>query len=180
VSPTPKGRVRGVREFSRRLQRADKVARAHVRQRQVFWGNRVIRDIRGDHQLFSNEIGRLKQSLYTRRKRGQKAGESVQELGWRVPYGDVVEFGPARAREWEIRPRGFRSDISHGRSGGGVALTFLRFVSKGKVVYAKKVKHIWTEKERRPHFEPWIDHFRRFYLEDMATIVPRVLRGELR
>jgi hypothetical protein len=176
VSPTPKGRVRGVRAFVRSLERADKVARAHIRQRQTFWGNRVIRDIRGDHQLFSNEHGRLKQSLYTRRKRGQKPGESVQELGWRVPYGEVVEFGPARAREWKIRPRGFRSDAK----GAGKALTHLRFVVKGKVIYAKEVTHRWTEKERRPHFEPWIDHVRRFYLDDMVSILPRVLKGELR
>ena len=169
--------VTGVDEACRALTGTTRLTRAHTRKRLAFWGRRLVSSIRGDSGLFTSDHGVLKASLWT--ERSKDSAEPAQEIGWGVPYGEVLEWGPARAREWKIRPRGFRSDVTHGRSGGGKALARLRFVAKGKVVYAREVTHRWTEAERRPHFAPWLDHITRFFLDDMLSINARVIAGEL-
>jgi hypothetical protein len=63
------------------------------------------------------------------------------ETGWSHYYPRVLEWGPANAanrRGWEIKPR---------------TAKMLRFMSKGKVVYAKRVWHPWDAGQKRPHFE---------------------------
>lgn len=171
------GEVKGAREAARAFDQVRRLTKAHARKRLEFWGRRLLTSIRGDSQLFTSDHGVLKASLWTERTRDSQ--EPSQEAGWGVPYGEVHEWGPARAKEWKIVPRGLRSDVTSGRGGAGQALKKLRFVSNGKVVYAKSVTHRWTEASRRPHFEPWLDHLRRYFLEDMQSICSRVISGEL-
>jgi hypothetical protein len=166
----------GVENLGRSFRRDRKLIRVHTRRALSKRARRIISDIRRDEELFSNESGRLKASLWTKRAKGT---EIVQEMGWAVPYGEVLEFGPRHKREWKIRPRGFRSDVTLGRSGGGQALKALRFKSKGKIVYARVVTHRWTSDQLRPHFGPWLDHWRRHILAELATIQQRVIEGEL-
>jgi hypothetical protein len=99
-------------------------------------------------------------------------------MGWAVPYGYVLEWGPATKRSWVIKPKGFRS-TTLGRSGGGQALTALRWRAGGEWKYARQVVHKWTVGSLRPHFEPWIDHHQRHMLQDLGDVPHRVLEGEL-
>jgi hypothetical protein len=101
-------------------------------------------------------------------------------MGWAVPYGYVLEWGPYKKRVWYIKPKGFRSEVNLGRSGGGQALSFLRFEYKGKIVFARKVKHTWTRAQLRPHFEPWMNHYQRRILADIGDIPRQVIEGEIR
>jgi hypothetical protein len=167
----------GVENLGQDFRKSRKLIRVHTRRALGKWGRRIITDIRRDEELFSNETGRLKASLWT--KRG-KDPVPVQEMGWAVPYGEVLEFGPKRKKTWVIRPKGFRSDVNLGRSGAGQSLKALRFESKGRIVYARKVTHRWTSAELRPHFRPWMDHWRRHILQDLQSIQGRVLEGDLR
>lgn len=167
----------------RRFRAATPLVRAHTRRRLSYWGRQIIKYIRRDHKLFryanGGATGKLKASLRTRRGRSI-GGDIVQEMSWGVPYGEVLEFGPRRKFTWKIRPKGFRSDVTHGRSGGGVALKFLRFQVGAKIVYAKEVKHVWTTSQLRPHFEPHMKKHERGFLDDMGSITQRVLEGRLR
>lgn len=157
-----------------------RLVRKHTRQRLSYWGRRHVADIRKHNSVFKyregGATGKLIASMWTRRA---KSGGSKQLIGWGVPYGEVMEFGPRRKFVWDIFPTGFRSDITHGRSGGGVALKMLQFQWHGKICYAKKVTHRWTTKELRPHVGPSLDRLNREFMIDMGSIPQRVIEGEL-
>jgi hypothetical protein len=103
-------------------------------------------------------------------------------MGWGVPHGEVMEFGPRRMKRWLIVPKGFRSDISGagGRSGGGQALKFLRFKAGGKIRYTKWVEHVWDDGQKREHFKPHMEKHERGFFQDIGSIPQRVLEGKLR
>ena len=162
------------RELRHHWSRAPRLIKAHSAKRLDYWGRRIISSIKTDSSLFTRDRGRLKNSLWTHRRRG----ELVQEMGWAVPYGYVLEWGPSTKRTWVIKPKGFRSDAP-GRSGGGRALTALRWKAGGEWKYARQVTHRWTVGSLRPHFEPWIDHHKRHMLQDLGDVPHRVLEGEL-
>lgn len=89
---------------------------------------------------FTNESGNLKNKLYKSEPKLRQSGASI-DVGWSGDtsvYGPVLEFGPKK-RQWMIQPKKAKA---------------LRFVAGGNVVYAKKVTYNWTEKSKRPHFEP--------------------------
>ncbi len=167
------------------LRRVPRLTRAHARRRMSYWGRIIITDIRRHASVFKYKGGRSRKgarlinSMWT--KRGKPARHEVmQHVGWGVPHGEVLEFGPRRKMTWVITPKGFRSDKSHGRSGGGVALRALRFKWRGKITYMRRVKHRWSIKESRVHVEPALKRNERKFQEDMGSILQRVVQGELR
>jgi hypothetical protein len=165
-------------KLERHLRHVSRVTAGHVRRRLKYWSDRIISTVRSNYTVFDNETGKLKQSLWTSPVRGVR--EPTQELGWAVPYGYVLEFGPVRKRTWVIKPKGFRSDIGTGRSGGGRSLRFLRFEAGGKIVYAREVRRVWNDSQKRPHFIPAFEKHERAYYKDLASIPIKVMSGELR
>ena len=167
-----------------RMRGVPRLVRAHVRRRLSYWGRYHIKDIRKHSNVFKYSQGKrgnpgephLVNSLWTRRGKGR---DPIQHIGWGVPWGEVLEFGPRRKFVWPIFPKGFRSDKSQGRSGGGVALKFLRFEWKGKIVYSKGVIHRWKKGELRPHVEPSLKRHERGFHADMGSITQRVIEGKL-
>lgn len=160
-----------------------RLVKAHTRRRLSYWGRQHIKYIRGHRSVFKYKEGRqgrtsapLLNSMWTKRK---KSREPTQLIGWGLPHGEVLEFGPKRVFTWEIVPKGFRSDISFGAGKRGVALKFLRFKVGGKIRYAKKVVHRWTTAELRPHVEPSLIRHERGFLQDMGSITKRVIEGRL-
>jgi len=102
-----------------------------------------------DSALFDHPTGTLTGGLY----RTDASGGSG-EAGWSGPaavYGPVLEHGP-EAREWEIAPRGTRSD--------GRPIRALRWVDTTGVHYARRVTHRWTVAELRPHWRDAVEHAR--------------------
>lgn len=167
------------------LRRAPRIIRGHQRRRLSYWGRYIIASIRRDGKIFKYEQGKrkggkgmLKASLWTERNR--KSQQPSQLLGWGVPWGEVMEFGPARKSSWKIRPSGFRSDVGLGRSGAGRALRFLRYEQHGEIKYAREVTHVWTDSQRRPHFEKHLKRHDRGFRQDMDSIPVRVFEGKLR
>jgi len=184
--------LRGTKEFERSLERVPRLIRGHVARRLKYHCERIIIAIKEDDTLFkytqrgggrSQATGQLKQSLWTAKgTSAMGSGVQVQLIGWAVPYGDVLEWGPMYKRTWEIKPKGFRSDVGgrKWRSGGYQALQFLSFQVGNKVVFARKVTHRWTEKERRPHVTPHVEKLEKRILKDLNTIPSKVFSGELR
>ena len=102
-----------------------------------------------DSTLFDDPSGVLTGGLY----RTDAAGGSA-EAGWSGPaavYGPILEWGP-RVREWEIAPRGLRSDNAPVRA--------LRWVDTAGVHYARRVLHRWDVSQLRPHWRPAIERAR--------------------
>jgi hypothetical protein len=173
--------------FRRHLRRSYGVIIAHTRRRLSYWGRYIIKSIRRDRSLFKYKEGRRRRrggsgtlagSLWTKRVQGK----TEQVMGWGVPHGEVMEFGPRRLKRWPIVPRGYRSDVAGagGRSGGGQKLKFLRFKVGGKWRYARWVEHVWTDDQKRPHFGPHMRKHERGFLQDVGSIPYRVLEGKLR
>ena len=101
-----------------------------------------------DSRLFDNPTGTLTGGLY----RGEAVGGRC-EGGWSGPaavYGPVLEHGPD-ADEWEIRPKGLRSD--------GEPVRALRWsdTASGEVRYARKVTHRWALGQLRPHWRDAVE-----------------------
>lgn len=131
-----------------------------------------------DTTTFKGGKGGLQRSTWTKRKSG--TGEAVQEMGWGAggEHGPIMEWGTKKT-EWPITPRGFRSDVKLGRSGGRQALRFLRFQVGNKIVYAKKVIHTWTKAQLRPHFGPVLDLYEPIIMRTMANIPIKAIEGRL-
>jgi hypothetical protein len=180
---TGKWRADHLRRF---LRRAPRIIRGHQRRRLAYWGRYIINSIRRDGKLFKYEQrqrggrrkGMLKASLWTERNRNSR--EPSQLLGWGVPWGEVMEFGPARKSSWKIRPSGFRSDATLGRSGAGKALKFLRYEQHGVIKYAREVTHVWTDSQKRPHFAKHLKRHDRGFRQDIESLPTRVFEGKLR
>lgn len=163
-------------------RRVPRLVRAHSRRRLFYWGRYLVKDIRKHSGVFKYKGGRggrsapLINSMWTERGKGK---EIKQSIGWGVAHGEVMEFGPRTAKSWIIAPRGFRSDVTHGRSGGGVALKMLRFKWHGKITYARQVTHVWDDGQKRPHVEPALKRHERNMMHDLSTIPKRVMEGKL-
>lgn len=179
----------GVDEVKQELERVPRIIRGHVARRIHKYSNDIIANIRADHKLFKYKNadatynrGKLKQSLWTDKLETSDDDLQVQQIGWAVPYGDVLEYGPMYKKQWEIKPKGFRSDVGGAkwRSGGMQALRFLRFNVGGKIVYARKVTHKWTKKELRPHVKPHVEKLEKKILKDLQSIPAKVFEGKLR
>jgi hypothetical protein len=170
-----------LKPWERAMKGAPRLIRAHTRRRLSYWGQRHKSDIKRHSNVFryreGGATGKLLASIWTERAKGGHRHHIAQHLGWGVPYGEVMEFGPSRSFTWEIVPTGFSSA---GRSGGATGLRFLRFQSKGKIHFAKKVIHRWTPRELRLHVLPSMKRLSREYYKDMSTISQRVIEGELR
>jgi len=176
-------KITGIQELTAHYRRVPRIVRKAVASSLSHWGRKIVSSIKRDTGLFNNDphpdAGHLQRSLWTARKKG--TGEAVQELGWggrAVNYGPLLEWG-TKKKSWDITPRGFRSDITFGRSGGKVALKFLQFQIGGKIFYARKVVHNWTTAQLRPHFGPWVDHWHRHIIQDLHNIPVRALEGSL-
>ena len=175
-----------LQEYRSFLRGVPRLVRAHSRRRLAYWGRYILSDIKRHQSVFkyrsrqrTKRIGpRLLNSMWTRRNSNSPV--PMQQIGWRLPHGEVMEFGPRKARMWPITPKGFRSDVSHGRSGGGVALRFLRFEVRGKIVYARKVIHEWDRGQLREHVAPALKRHERGFMHDMGSIPKRVIEGKLR
>lgn len=174
-----------------RLRGVPRLVRAHCRRRLSYWGRYFIADIRKHGSAFKHAVrrarktkftaapvrkGRLLASLWTRRV---KERDPKQLIGWGVPYGEVLEFGPRGAKTWTIRPKGFRSDITS-RGGGKTGLKFLRFQWRGKICYARQVTHVWTKDQLRPHVAPAFERHEKNFMADIGSIPKRVIEGKLR
>ncbi len=68
-----------------------------------------------------------------------KGRQTELDIEWGVPYGRVLEFGPARKRRWVIKPK-------RGKA--------LRFMVGGRLVFVRSVTRVWTKDQLRPHLGP--------------------------
>jgi hypothetical protein len=175
-------------KLRKNLERVARVVKRHASRRLHLHCNTIIKNIRNDHTLFKYKDaevdynrGKLKESLWTEKADTSTKAVAVQQIGWAVPYGDVLEWGPVLKKTWEIKPKGFRSDVGgkKWRSGGQQALQFLRFKYKGSIVYSRGVTHKWTEAEKRPHVTPHVEQMEAIILEDLESIPSKVFSGEL-
>jgi hypothetical protein len=169
---------------ARMMKEAHKKVTIMARRRLRYWGDQIVSGIKRDNTLFSYSIprlrgqrrrGALKSSLWVGGPRKSKnvAGVSV-ELGWGVPYGSVMELGPARVKRWEIKPTGFRQASS--RSGGQTGIRFLRFRGGDrKIHYARKVVRRWKQSELRPHFEPHTEFRAKMMARDMQNRMAEII-----
>lgn len=182
-------KITGQKELSRDFRRAHKRAAIATKRYIEYYGDKIVSSIRRDRHLFTykekpiggsfgvtRRQGALKRSLWAGKVVADK-GALVQELGWGVPYGPYLEWGPERAKAWTIRPKGFR--VVSPRSGGAVGLKYLRFKAKGKIVYAREARHRWKQSELRPHYGPAVEHWEKFLLRSLAN-VPGEALGERR
>lgn len=169
-------------ELMQHYRRVPRLVRAHGRRRLSYWGRYMVKDIRRHSRVFKyrngGATGKLIASMWTRRAAGHR-GDPMQHVGWGVSHGEIMEYGPRRKFVWDIVPKGFRSDITHGRSGGGVALKRLRFMSNGKIRYARKVTRRWKNKELRQHIAPSLKRIEKGFMQDCGSIAQRVIEGRL-
>ena len=175
-----KAEIKGLDTRARRLGSVVREYRKTVAKRVLrYWGDQIRSGIRRDRSLFRYRIapirgggrrrGMLKQSLFRSRPR-EMPGHVVQvDLGWGVPYGPVLEWGPERAKVWTIKPVGFRAGVTLGRSGAAQAIKFLRFRGAGGgIVYARQVTHKWKQNQLRPHFEPHTEFRFKMMVRDLT------------
>jgi hypothetical protein len=110
---------------------------------------------------FTNESGNLKKKLYRSAPRITKSTAEI-DVGWAgdsAVYGPVLETGPNK-KTWTISPKTAKN---------------LRWVTGGKVHYAKQVTINWTPASLRPHIAPAMDKIERWVDEkmDRATVDAR-------
>jgi hypothetical protein len=120
------------------------------------------------HSLFTNPKGNLRRSLY--RDMFKAVGSKVScKAGWGkgATYGRVLEYGP-RKRRWVILPG--KSLAASGSRQGQPTRALQWMGSKGApgigrstggriqgVAYARRVVHVWTEAQKRPHWRKAVD-----------------------
>lgn len=109
--------------------------------------------------FFDNPTGKLQESISKGRVRRRRGAISI-DMGWGVPYGKTVEFGP-RKKTWKIRARFAKA---------------LRFQAGGGIVFAKEVTHRWTPAEQRPHFAPTIKRLAPRIRKTLGIIVRETMK----
>lgn len=120
-----------------RFRGCPRVARRRLRTVLPKHGKAILGSIRRSKSIFDRtnthkDSPSLQRSLWASQK--NTSNELVQEMGWGVPYGPVLEHGP-RKRRWIIPgPVGFAV-------GGGVQ-------------WASEVERVWTNDQKREHFGP--------------------------
>jgi len=109
----------------------------------------------GDEQgkLFTNPSGALARSLWKHPFKAQGTRVSVQ-AGWGVKYGRVLEYGPRR-KTWTILPG--KGPVAAGWNRSGQPTIHLKWSSPAGDHFARKVTHVWTEAQKRPHWKKAID-----------------------
>ena len=169
--------------YNRYIDRARMRLAVAAKRRLEYWADRARTEIRRDRTLFHyaqqpiddgrgqrRRKGALKASLWVGRAK-RSSGKSLSvEMGWGVPYGPVLEWGP-RVRQWIIRPRGFRV----AKRGGVAGVKSLRFRVGNEIVYARKVVHTWSRDQLRPHWTPTLDALEPQILDDLGKVAEDVI-----
>lgn len=149
-------KVEGLRSLSRKVGMAHRGLTREMRQRVPQVTSMILSAIRRGN-FFDRPTGRLQRTMRPGRVYSDLRGVG-QTIDWGVPYGRVLEFGP-RVRRWVIAAR---------------RAQFLRFVSGGRVVFARRVVRRWDRSQLRPHVGPTIDRLRPLIVRELGK-PPRVL-----
>lgn len=104
--------------------------------------------------LFTNPSGQLARSLWKHPFRATGTRVTVQ-AGWGVKYGRVLEYGP-RKKVWTILPG--KGPVAPGWNRAGQPTIRLKWGGPSGEHFARKVTHVWTEAQKRPHWKKAIDH----------------------
>ena len=92
-----------------------------------------------DSSRMTNPTGMLSQSIYRERQARPKNGFLGIGIGWGLPYGRILEYGPS-VSAWVIRPK-FRKALRFWMEG----------IGGGGIVYRRYVLHRDYPSHRRPH-----------------------------
>lgn len=136
-------KITGLDPLRRKAERAKRDVVRDVGSRMPLAAAAIFQAIRRGN-FFDNPTPKLQRTMTVGRI--QKRGAQLEmDIGWGVPYGRVLEFGPLRRRIWTIKPK--RGKV-------------LRFKAGGGIVFARSVTRVWEKSQLRPHVGPTIFRLR--------------------